>query len=732
MHKTVTVILLFMLTVWASADQTIPLTQTIAPAQWSFGNGGEFPGAKGGIDCSDKAVSLNYNFEAGGSYVCAQYNGIFPPSMQAFRVKLSPNKKCVLSCRITDANGRVFQGDYRILEPTAQILELPCHGHWTSSWNGTQEYNEPVEPFQSLWILVNASNEMAKSGRVVISELTAISSSTSTIAWLGSGRAASPYGKKKMNVIKDNWCGFPKETKTSNCRVVMGYNEPGEDANDLRDMRVFTTKGQMVTGMWGHLQVTGEPEFVTPTDFAIQSTTASAATAWQWDQTDQRLGFQQLVNTQIQPAGAESTIYVRFTKPHKGKIRIPFSLPNGQITMYTGSGTSSNPYIQVMNPANATRLDCTTPDGRVSMHVSCANPAGVMLIMEPAAFSHVFRTSLRTAVIEVSPQKGDAFEAGYTNAFQLRVGYPAATPLPSTISQPVWPERVDIAILEPSDGNWSLARVNEPKVFTAAERKQIGVSLCQFQHAVQSVTLKAQLRDYNNRIVWRQNTPIRVTSKQPQRCMFTLPITAKGIYSLSLTAEAQGRAVGNRVIRVAVVPPPAQISEKQSYFGIDPLFWQGTDQNMQFLRKVGIRWLRLGGGVWYPEEGDRANLTTLRKYGIGSFLLIEDLNEIRPASYNSLIDYYEIANEPNGRIDPEKYTELVKQAAQKIKQVNPAAKILACSVSGGDSDSDFAFTRRFIAAGGAQYCDIIRRHPCFRRRSGASQPRSEQALRENA
>ena len=711
MHKKVMVILLILLTVWASADQTIPLTQTITPTQWSFGNGGEFPGATGGINCNAKTVSLNYNFEAGGSYVCTQYSGIYLTSVQAFRVNLSPTKKCMVSYRVTDANGRVFQGGYTTLEPGTQTVEMPCHGHWTSSWNGKQEYNEPAEPYQSLWILVQANNDLAKAGTVVISDLAVISSSRYPIALLGNNRCASPYSNDKLSSIKANWCYFPKETKTANCRVVMGYNEPGEDANDLRDMRVFAPKGQLITGMWGHLQVTGDPEFATPTDFAIQSTSTATETKWQWSLTDQRLGFQQMVNTQIQPVGAESTIYVRFTRPHKGRIRIPFTLPNGQITMYAGSGRSNAPYIQVMQPANATRIDCSLTEGNTSLHVACANPAGVQLDIEPALFSHVFRTPLRTAVLEVAPPRDGVFPAGYTNAFQLRAGYPSSTPIPAAITRPVWPDRVDVAILEPSSGGWSLARVNEPKVFTANERKQIGVSLYQLGRAAQNVTLKAQLRDYNNHIVWHQNTPMRIVNAQPQRKVFTLPVTTKGIYSLNLTADAQGQVVGNRVIRVAVVPPPVQISEKQSFFGIDPLFWQGTDQNMQFLRKIGIRWLRLGGGVWYPEEGDRAYLTTLRKHGIGSFLLIDSLNDIRDASYDNLIDYYEISNEPNGWIAPEKYTVLVKQMAEKIKQVNPATKVLACSVSGGDSDSDFAFTRKFIAAGGAQYCDIIPFHP---------------------
>ncbi len=697
----------------AHAQQIIPLQAEGMPASWVFGNGGEFPGAKGGLKHDSRTVTLDYDFTGGGAYVCANYNGITPPQTESFSISVNPEQRCHMSYRTTDTNGRVFQGATSTLEANQpQTITMPCRGSWQSAWGGAKPTDQPEQPFQILWILAYNEPGMSKTGRVVLSELKAISTAVEPVEMLGAKRPTSPFGSAKLELLKDNWCVFPKERKLGRNRVLMGYNEPGEAENDARDLRIISPQGETITGMWGRIQVTGEPEYVTPTDFPIQSREQQEHLIWQWTQLDQRLGFQQMVHTDVSEGGVNSTIYVRFLKPHKGTIRMPFALPNGQVDMLAGAGSAQNPYTKVLFPSQVSRLDYQGVDGVISTHIVCANPSGVSLSIEPKLFSHVFRRELRMAVLELTPPTNGVFPAGYVNAVQLRVGYPAETPLPKQIAAPNWPDRIDVAFMERDNAKgWTLARVNQPRVYTPGEVKQLGVSLYQAGQNTRKLTLKAELRDYTNRLVWHSDDVLSLMARTPTQRVLKLPVKAKGIYSLSVKVLEAGSVHGERLCRIAVVPKPAVITAEKSYFGIDPVFYEGSDENIRFLRKIGVRWLRLGGGVWYPAEGDRAFLTKLRQYDIGSFLLINSPEEVRPASYNDLIDYYEIGNEPDAWITPEDYAGLAARVAEKIRQVNPKTKILACSVSGGDSDGGFAFTKRLLAAGGAKSCEIIPFHP---------------------
>ncbi len=708
-----TLLLTVLTTLCATADQSIALQGEGVAAAWGFGNGGEFPGARGGLKQDSRSVTLDYDFTGGGAYVCANYNGITPPQTESFSVTAKPQQRCRVSYRMTDANGRVFQGATSTLEANqSQTLTMPCRGSWQSAWGGSKPTDQPELPIQMLWILANHEQDVPKTGRVVLSEFKAISTAVEPISILGTQRPSSPFGSGKLERLKEGWCVFPKERKLGRNRVVMGYNEPGEAENDMRDLRIISPQGETITGMWGRVQVTGELEYVTPTDFPIQSREQQGHLIWQWAQLDQRLGFQQMVHTDISDSGVNSTIYVRFLKPHKGTIRMPFALPNGQVDMLAGDGSAQNPYTKVLFPSQVSRMDYQGAEGVISTHIVCANPRGVSLSIEPKLFSHVFRKELRMAVLELTPPADGVFPAGYVNAVQLRVGYPADTLLPKLIAAPNWPTRIDVAFLEPDKATgWTLTRVNQPRVYTPEEVKQVGLSLYQTGPGSRKVTIKAELRDYTNRLVWRSDEPLTLKAQTPTQRVLKLPVKSKGIYSLSVKVVEAGSVQGERLCRIAVVPKPVTITAEKSYFGIDPVFYEGFDQNMRFLRKIGVRWLRLGGGVWYPDEGDRAYLTKLRQYDIGSFLIINSPEEVRPASYNDLIDYYEIGNEPDAWITPEDYAGLAARCAEKVRQVNPKTKILACSVSGGDSDGGFAFTKRFLAAGGAKSCEIIPFHP---------------------
>lgn|GEM_PF-6289358 len=694
--------------------QTVVLDEFEDSQQWGFTNGGEFPGATGGIDCKDGRLALHYDFTGGGGYVSALYQGTVLPQTNSFTATITSDSNCQFNYRITDADGRVFQANSQSLKAgEKQDIIFTTTNNWQGAWGGTKgDSSQPVGTITTLWLCVCTTPDTPKTGNIYISNFKSDVSTDAKVQVTGPARSAVPFVKAKSVKSSPAVCYYPQDEKLDDCRVFMGYNEPGESANDARDLRITSKDGKYLFALWGRLQVTGDIEYVTPTDMSIRTQRSLNSSIWEWDNTDARLGFQQVVNTRVDSKGVTSTIYLRFLKPHTGSIIIPYVIPSGTISFYAG-GDDSSPYTKILTPKRATRVEFTVGDKKLYILNTIANPAGVTITYGQKLWMHFFRAELPVSYINIKAPDGKTFPKGYANAVQLRMTFDPSEKLPQSIEKPNWNDGVGIYVMEKDDsGKQILPRVNRPHIFFQDEKKQLNVALYNMSVSqIRNINLDYTLKDYSNSIVLKKSVPVRILANTVSSASLDFPIKTKGIFSLTLTTKQGNNVFATKTCRLSVVPKPADVAVKDSFFGIDPLFLEGSQSNMDMLRKLGIRWLRLGGGVWYPAEGDKAHLKTLKQNGIGYFLLVENAGMVRGPEYNDLIDYYEISNEPDGWSNPEAYAQFAKPIYERAKEVNPNVTVLACSVSGGDSDSDFAFTKRFLAAGGVGMCQGIPYHP---------------------
>ncbi|HEX2950466.1 MAG TPA: hypothetical protein VHV83_13030, partial [Armatimonadota bacterium] len=153
--------LLLGLSAWAA--QTVLLDSCEDLSQWKFSNGGEFPGAQGGIEPQHEgtqgAVQLRYDFTKGGQYVAALYAGVIPPSLQAFQLHVRPEQDCRINYRVVDSNDRIYQATEQTVEGLSpQTLTLPVSGKWAGAWGGRTATPQPVLPVKQVWVMLCKGN----------------------------------------------------------------------------------------------------------------------------------------------------------------------------------------------------------------------------------------------------------------------------------------------------------------------------------------------------------------------------------------------------------------------------------------------------------------------------------------------------------------------------------------------------------------------------------------------
>ncbi len=708
--RSLAVVLLVLAASACLASQTVTLDRFEYSSQWYFSNGGEFPGANGSIACkSDGRLSLNYDFTKGGEYVAAGYSGSTPPEMQEFRVNIWSTNDCRICYRILDANGRTFQGDYRDLKANTKVaLTLPVSGHWINAWDGTPT-PQPVLPVRQLCIMACNTSEYPKTGAIFLGNLEGVSASATKL-YSSQERRATPLTADKTSRLMQKMAKslYYPEAKVGEISATVGYNGPDETVDDVRDLRVYC-KDKLILGYWGRIGLTGKTEYYNPMNIKVQSAKVNGRDVWQWGNTDSRTGFAHMCRTSIDAKGITSTVYFRFLKAHDGKVVLSYCPPEGTVKYFGGTGAEGDEYGLIFPEANASKAEYDLGDRKLSCLFSVAKPAGMTLHDGETRWSHVMGGFHKFSYIEIAPPNGKAFPAGYENAVQLRSAWDASAKHPASIEACTWDDGVNLSIMEKDGGKWVLPQTPEPRYFFAGDKKEIAVMLHNLSDKFgRSVVLSCRVRDNRDRDTFTKTLRVSLAPSEMRQVVIPLAVKEKGIYTVILSADN-----AQKVSRFAVLPKPATVAAKDSFFGVDPVFYPGTEKDMDMLRAFGIRMLRLGGGVWHPGsvEDAKAYLRSLAKHDIDYFLLIAGRDDVT-SEYKELGKSWEIINEPNnGTWRPDQYAEEVRVTVEKIKAVNPSAMVLGCDVSGGDSDSDFAFTRRFLVCGGGKYIDVIPFHP---------------------
>ena len=105
---------------------------------WRFHNGGEFPGATGGLTAAvPEALALTWNFSGGGTYVMVSHEGPFPPSVTSFSAAVTSDVACHLGWRLSDRSGRTVQAPgLDLAAGESRTIRIDRAGPWKEAWGG--------------------------------------------------------------------------------------------------------------------------------------------------------------------------------------------------------------------------------------------------------------------------------------------------------------------------------------------------------------------------------------------------------------------------------------------------------------------------------------------------------------------------------------------------------------------------------------------------------------------
>ncbi|HEX2949994.1 MAG TPA: sugar-binding protein, partial [Armatimonadota bacterium] len=592
-----------------------------------------------------------------------------------------------------------------------QTLTLPVSGKWAGAWGGRTATPQPVLPVKQVWVMLCKGNGLPLTGTVLLDDVSATGDNLGDFHLVSTRRAIPvvPGPTSAMFNGSTPWVYYPDEVTAGELHASLGYNGLGEGPCDLRDLRV-AWKNTQVLAFWGRIGLTGSTQYYNPVDIKAQTATVHGHTVWQWGNTDSRTGLQHVCRTSFDKDGITSTIYLRFRKAHDGKILLPFCPPQNVPTAFLGgTGMPDDTYGFASPIARTSRVEYTLGTRKLVFLFAASQPQGVTFTTGDTHWTQVLRGSRTFSKLEIAPPDGKTFPAGYTNAIQLRMTWDTQAVHPKSIEACTWDSGINLSFMEKGDnGQWSIPQAPSTRYFLPGDAQQLAVTLDNLSESkARTVSLTWTVRDYSGHVVQTTTTPVRLSAAAQQSEMLPLHLSQHGIYTVTCSASEGTQVVQQRVARFTVLPQPTTIAGEQSYFGIDPVFFPGSEQDMTLLRAFGMRLVRLGGGVW---SGGLDYLKRLRAHDIDYFLLIGGQNNIM-ANAGEYGTKWEIINEPDAKWQAEKYAEEVRLTREKIKSLYPNATILACDVSGGDSDSDFAFTKAFLKAGGGKSTDIIPFHP---------------------
>ncbi len=167
-NKFIPLLSLLLCGITAFAAQKIMVDGCDAPKNWTFSNGAEFPGAKGGLrkDTTTGKIELWFDFTSGGKYVSASLKTVLPHGAQKFQLRLRGDGKSRVEYRIVDASGRTFHGFPQKLSDKSAEYIFPCNNSWVAVWGGEGLHNQPKQPFCSFSLLLYGGE--VKTGSIII------------------------------------------------------------------------------------------------------------------------------------------------------------------------------------------------------------------------------------------------------------------------------------------------------------------------------------------------------------------------------------------------------------------------------------------------------------------------------------------------------------------------------------------------------------------------------------
>lgn len=139
-------------------------------ASWRFDNGGEFPGANGGLAAGpDNSLALRFDFTKGGAYVAAYHDLSQPASLESVSFKARKPAGTVMTVRVVDSAGQTFQKSVSFANPEWQRLEYRVE-------SGDAHFGGPNDgvlrqPIKTIGILAESGGVPSGQGEIDIAEV---------------------------------------------------------------------------------------------------------------------------------------------------------------------------------------------------------------------------------------------------------------------------------------------------------------------------------------------------------------------------------------------------------------------------------------------------------------------------------------------------------------------------------------------------------------------------------
>jgi hypothetical protein len=223
---------------------------------WRFHDGGEFPGAKGGLTPpapETSGVALRYDFSGGGMYVSADFTAGLPPALDTLRWDVSCDQAVKISFRVRDAAGRTFQSQPRaVAAGVAAPLELGLAGPWAEAWDGDAQQAAPSTAV-ACSLIVGRNDDTPPTGVVTIRSLSAVSHAAAA-------DLAEPVATAPFNADLAGWKLSGTWIAQWHRPVLALTASSGSEAGELsftlpRPARDWTLRRALVPGQPVHLRV---------------------------------------------------------------------------------------------------------------------------------------------------------------------------------------------------------------------------------------------------------------------------------------------------------------------------------------------------------------------------------------------------------------------------------------------------------------------------------------------
>ncbi|MBX7256580.1 MAG: beta-galactosidase [Candidatus Hydrogenedentes bacterium] len=139
-------------------------------ASWRFDNGGEFPGASGGVtNGADGSLVLRFDFTKGGAYVAAYHDLAQPACLESVLFKAKKPVGTVMTVRMVDSAGQNFQKSVSFSNADWQRLE--CKVESTDGHFGGPNDGVLRQPIKTIGILAESGGVPGAQGEISITEV---------------------------------------------------------------------------------------------------------------------------------------------------------------------------------------------------------------------------------------------------------------------------------------------------------------------------------------------------------------------------------------------------------------------------------------------------------------------------------------------------------------------------------------------------------------------------------